>query len=177
MVKEKFPNIPVELSRNISFISAQELEDMYPDLSPKMREDKYLKKHKTAVIMKIGDNLKSGQKHDGRSPDYDDWQLNGDILFWNDLLKTSFEVSSLGIRVDKNSLDEQLKKSNCDDRRNLLFHKLLLNDTLPLTVGGGIGQSRVSMLLLGKAHIGEVQVSILDEYTYRECKKSNIELL
>lgn len=177
LVKEKFPKIQVKLSRNISFISTQELEDMYPDLSPKMREDEYLKKHKTAVIMKIGDKLKSGQKHDGRSPDYDDWKLNGDILFWNDLLNTSFEISSLGIRVDKNSLDKQLKKSNCDDRRNLLFHKLLLNDTLPLTIGGGIGQSRVCMLLLGKAHIGEVQVSIWDKDTYRECEKSNIKLL
>lgn len=177
LLKEKYPILPVKLSREICFISTQELEDMYPKLSPKMREDEYLKEHKTAFIMKIGDNLKSGEKHDGRSPDYDDWELNGDILFWNDILKKSFEVSSLGIRVDKTSLDSQLKKSNCDDRRNCLFHKLLLNDTLPLTIGGGIGQSRVSMLLLGKAHIGEVQVSIWDSDTYEKCNISNIKLL
>ena len=176
-IKKLYPVLTIRLSREVSFITTQELEDMYPTLSPKERENEYLKEHKTAFIMQIGDVLKSGIKHDGRAPDYDDWRLNGDILFWNDVLECAFEVSSMGIRVDKDSLDEQLSKSECDYRRNLLFHKLLLNDELPLTIGGGIGQSRLCMLLLQKAHIGEVQVSVWDEDTISGCSTAGIELL
>lgn len=176
-VKEVFPSLPIVLSREVNFITTQELEDLYPSLTPKERENAYVKEHKTAFIMQIGDVLKSGDKHDGRAPDYDDWTLNGDILFWNDILNTSFEVSSMGIRVDSRSLDSQLKKANCDLRKNFPFHKMLLNDELPLTLGGGIGQSRVCMLLLGKAHIGEVQVSLWDEATHALCRANHIELL
>lgn len=176
-VKASFPTLPVTLSREVNFITTQELEDLYPDLSPKERENVYVKEHKTAFIMEIGDTLKSGAKHDGRAPDYDDWTLNGDIVFWNDVLGAAFEVSSMGIRVDSLSLDTQLKKANCDSRRTFPFHQMLLNDELPLTMGGGIGQSRVCMLLLGKAHIGEVQVSIWDDATLTLCKTHHIELL
>jgi aspartate--ammonia ligase len=150
---------------------------MYPTLSPKERENEYLKEHKTAFIMQIGDTLKSGERHDGRAPDYDDWALNGDIVFWSDVLGCAFEVSSMGIRVDEKSLDEQLTKAGCDHRRTLLFHKMLLDGQLPLTMGGGIGQSRLCMLLLEKAHIGEVQVSIWDDETIKSCKEAGIELL
>lgn len=176
-VKESYPQIPVRLCRDVAFVTTQELEDQYPELTPKEREQAFLKEHKTAFIMEIGDLLKSGQKHDGRAPDYDDWKLNGDILFWNDVLGMAFEVSSMGIRVDEKSLDEQLSKAGCDERRSLPFHKALLAGELPLTMGGGIGQSRICMLLLGKAHIGEVQVSVWDEKTKEACKKAGIELL
>lgn len=176
-LKKKYPQITTSLSREISFITTQELEDMYPELTAKERENVYAKEHKTVFIMEIGDYLNSGEKHDGRSPDYDDWKLNGDILFWNDLLGIAFEVSSMGIRVDEKSLDEQLKKAGCDDRRKLPFHKALLEGRLPLTMGGGIGQSRLCMLLLGKAHIGEVQASVWDEKTIEECNKKGIQLL
>lgn len=172
-----FPDLPATLSRDVSFITTQELEDMYPELSPKERENAYLKEHKTACVMCIGDILKSGIKHDGRAPDYDDWKLNGDIIFWSDLLDCAFEVSSMGIRVDEKSLDEQLTKAGCDDRRQLPFHTALLKGELPLTVGGGIGQSRLCMLLLRKAHIGEVQVSVWDKDTVSDCKAAGIELL
>lgn len=176
-LKALYPQIPVTLSREVSFVTTQELEDLYPSLTPKEREDAYLKAHKTAFIMQIGDLLASGEKHDGRAPDYDDWTLNGDIMFWNDVLGRAFEVSSMGIRVDAAALDAQLVKANCDNRRDYPFHKLLLSNSLPLTMGGGIGQSRVCMLLLGKAHIGEVQVSIWDEETLSICKTAAIELL
>ena len=166
-----------KLERRVSFITAQELEDRYPDLTPKERENAYLKEHKTAFIIGIGGALKSGKPHDGRAPDYDDWALNGDIMFWNELLGCAFEVSSMGIRVDPESLDRQLRLSGCDDRRKLPYHKALLNGELPLTIGGGIGQSRVSMLLLGKAHIGEVQASIWDEATVAACEKAGVMLL
>lgn len=177
ILKKAFPQIDVNLSREVSFVTTQELEDMYPALTPKQREDAYLKVHKTAFIMEIGDKLKSGKPHDGRAPDYDDWKLNGDIVFWNDLLNRAFEISSMGIRVDEKSLDEQLNKANANDRRELYFHKMLLSGKLPLTMGGGIGQSRLSMLLLGKAHIGEVQSSIWDDETIEECTKAGVELL
>ena len=121
--------------------------------------------------------LSNGEKHDGRAPDYDDWKLNGDILYWNDVLECAFEISSMGIRVDKEALDEQLRKAGCDDRRKFLFHKLLLEDKLPLTMGGGVGQSRVCMLLLGKAHVGQVQVSVWDDETMEICKKADVTLL
>lgn len=176
-IKKEFPQITLTLSKDVSFVTTQELEDLYPTLAPREREDAYLKEHKTAFIMQIGDLLKSGIKHDGRAPDYDDWKLNGDILFWNDVLQCAYEVSSMGIRVDKDSLDEQLTKAGCDDRRTLTFHKMLLNDELPLTIGGGIGQSRVCMLLLQKAHIGEVQVSVWDEDTIKGCEAAGINLL
>ena len=176
-LKVKFPQIDTVLNREVSFITTQELEDMFPSLTPKQREDAYLKEHKTAFIMQIGDKLKSGIKHDGRAPDYDDWTLNGDILFYNDVLGCAFEISSMGIRVDPKSLDEQLTKSDADDRRRYPFHKMLLEGKLPLTIGGGIGQSRLSMLLQGKAHIGEVQVSVWDDETLKVCRDNNIDIL
>ena len=172
-----FPQIRTSLSREVSFVTTQELEDMWPDKTPKERENLYLKDHKTAFVMQIGGLLKSGIKHDGRAPDYDDWKLNGDILFWNDVLGMAFEVSSMGIRVDEKSLDSQLTEAGCDDRRTLPFHQMLLNGELPLTLGGGIGQSRLSMLLIGAAHIGEVQVSIWDDETLRVCKAAGVNLL
>ena len=177
IVKKEFPQIAVSLSREVSFVTTQELEDKYPALSPKEREDAYLAGHKTAFIMQIGDVLKSGEKHDGRAPDYDDWKLNGDIVFYNDVLGHAFEVSSMGIRVDAKALSEQLTKAGCDERRALPFHSMLLSGTLPLTMGGGIGQSRLCMLLLGKAHIGEVQVSIWDDDTAAACRAAGVELL
>ena len=176
-LKCRYPQLDIKLRRTVSFITAQELEDLYPNLSSKERENAYLKEHKTAFIMQIGDKLKSGKPHDSRAPDYDDWSLNGDILFWNEILGCAFEISSMGIRVDEKSLDEQLKKANANDRRELSFHKALLAGELPLTMGGGIGQSRLSMLLLGKAHIGEVQVSLWDEETKKICKENGIVLL
>ncbi len=176
-IKENYPAVTTKLSSNVSFVTTQELEDMYPEMSPKERENAYVKEHRTAFIMQIGDTLKSGIKHDGRAPDYDDWALNGDIMFWHDTLGCAFEVSSMGIRVDSESLDSQLKKSGCDDRRTLEFHRMLLNNELPLTMGGGIGQSRLCMLLLQKAHIGEVQVSVWDEDTINACRKAGIALL
>ncbi len=176
-LKKRFPQIDVELNSDVKFITTQELEDMYPDNTPKEREHLIAEKYGTVFLMQIGDVLKSGSKHDGRAPDYDDWSLNGDILFYNPVLKRSFEISSMGIRVDAKALASQLEKSGCQDRRELTFHKMLLDGTLPLAIGGGIGQSRLSMLLLGKAHIGEVQVSVWDEETERECKAAGIVLL
>ena len=166
-----------KLNRRVSFVTAQQLEDMYPELTPKQRENEYLKEHKTAFIIGIGGALRSGKTHDGRAPDDDDWDLNGDIMFWDELLGCAFEVSSMGIRVDPASLDKQLRLSGCDDRRELPYHKMLLNGELPLTIGGGIGQSRLSMLLLGKAHIGEVQASIWDEDTVKACEQAGVVLL
>ncbi len=176
-INKNFDELTLSLSRQVSFVSTQELEDMYPTLSPKEREDEYLKIHKTAFIMQIGDKLKSGQKHDGRAPDYDDWALNGDIVFWNDTLGSAYEVSSMGIRVDETSLAEQLVKADCKERSERTFHKMLLEGKLPLTMGGGIGQSRLCMLLLQKAHIGEVQVSVWDNETLSDAKKLGINLL
>ena len=151
---------------------------MYPDLPrPSDRENAFLREHKTALIMQIGGALKSGKPHDGRAPDYDDWQLNGDILLWNDTLGHAIELSSMGIRVDAEALDRQLTIAGCDDRRQLPFHQMLLNNELPLTIGGGIGQSRLSMFLLGKAHIGEVQASIWDDETIQACQDAGIILL
>lgn len=172
-----YPQLDTKLSNEISFITTQELEDMYPDMTSKERENAYLKEHPTAFIMKIGGALKSGKPHDGRAPDYDDWELNGDIFFWNDVLGCAYEVSSMGIRVDAESLDRQLTIAGCDDRRELTFHKMLLNNELPLTIGGGIGQSRLCMLLLGAAHIGEVQSSIWDKDTISKCTAAGITLL
>ena len=166
-----------KLERRVSFITAQELEDLYPDLSPKERENAYLEERRTAFIIGIGKTLRSGKPHDGRAPDYDDWDLNGDIMFWDELLGCAMEVSSMGIRVDPASLDRQLTLAHCDDRRELPYHKALLAGELPLTIGGGIGQSRLSMLLLGKAHIGEVQASIWDQNTVQTCAEAGVMLL
>lgn len=176
-VKLVYPQLPVALSRQVSFVTTQELEDRYPDLTPPERENAYVKQHPTAFIMQIGGTLASGQRHDGRAPDYDDWQLNGDLVFWSDTLGQAFEISSMGIRVDPKSLDRQLSQAGCEDRRALPFHKMLLSGQLPLTMGGGIGQSRVCMLLLGKAHIGEVQVSLWDDDTRAVCAAHGMELL
>ncbi|MDE5618830.1 MAG: aspartate--ammonia ligase [Clostridia bacterium] len=176
-IKKLFPVINVSLERDVAFITTQELEDLYPKLSPKERENAFVRQHKCAFIMQIGGVLKSGVKHDGRAPDYDDWKLNGDIVFYNEVLDCAFEVSSMGIRVDAKSLDAQLKEAGCDDRRELPFHKALLNSELPLTMGGGIGQSRLCMLMLGKAHIGEVQSSVWDLSTLDICRKAGVKLL
>ena len=162
---------------NVTFITTQELEDKYPDLTPKQREDAICREHGTVFLMQIGLTLHSGIKHDGRAPDYDDWTLNGDLLFWNDVLGRAFEISSMGIRVSPESLDHQLTVSGCDDRRELPFHKMLLAGELPLTMGGGIGQSRLCMLMIGTAHIGEVQVSLWDDDTLKTCADAGILLL
>jgi aspartate--ammonia ligase len=170
-------NSLVPKDRNVSFITSQELLDMYPGLSSKERENAYLKEHRTAFIMKIGGKLSNGEPHDGRAPDYDDWELNGDIMFWNDTLEEAFEISSMGIRVSPEVLDRQLTLAGCDDRRELPFHKALLAGELPQTIGGGIGQSRLCMLLMGNAHIGEVQAAIWDEETLRACAEAGIRIL
>ena len=172
-----FPSLHNRLPREVFFLTTQELEDMYPALTPKERENAVCREHGVVFLMQIGKTLKSGIKHDGRAPDYDDWELNGDILYWNEVLGRAFEISSMGIRVDEESMDRQLTLAGCDDRRALPFHKMLLNGELPLTMGGGIGQSRVCMLLIGTAHIGEVQVSMWDEETRRTCEEKGILLL
>ncbi len=176
-LKWQFSSLDTDLCRDVFFLTAQELEDMYPQLTPKEREGVSTKKHKTVFIQQIGGKLRSGKPHDGRAPDYDDWSLNGDLLFWHEPLQCALEISSMGIRVDPESLDRQLAEAGCDNRRELPFHKMLLNGELPLTIGGGIGQSRLCMLLLGKAHIGEVQASLWDEETKRLCKEAGIVLL
>ena len=173
----QFPTLRTTLSRNMAAVTTSELEDMYPTLTPKEREDAFLKEHRTALIMQIGGKLKSGESHDGRAPDYDDWELNGDIMFYNELLGRAFEISSMGIRVDAESLLRQLKERGCEERRNLPFHAKLLRGELPLTVGGGIGQSRLCMLMMGCAHIGEVQSSIWGEDMREKCKAAGIRLL
>ena len=173
----RFPQLRVELSREVSFVTTQELEDLYPELSGSQRERAYVKEHPTACIMQIGKKLRSGKIHDGRAPDYDDWDLNCDIFFWDALLQRPLEISSMGIRVDAEALDRQLTQAGCDDRRELPFHRMLLNDELPLTIGGGIGQSRLCMLMMSCAHIGEVQSSIWDEDTVRACEQAGIPLL
>ena len=166
-----------DLSRNVHFVTTQELEDTYPGLTPKERENAAAKEHKTVFLMQIGGKLNSGSPHDGRAPDYDDWSLNGDIIFWHDVLGCAIEISSMGIRVNAQSLDSQLELSGNSRRRELMYHKMLLNNELPLTIGGGIGQSRLSMLLLQKAHIGEVQVSVWDDETIEGCKSGGVSLL
>lgn len=177
-LNREYNSIDVKLCRDMQAITTQELEDMFPDIpSGSQRENAYLEKTKTALIMQIGGKLKSGKPHDGRAPDYDDWEMNGDILFWDDVLGRSIEISSMGVRVDAQSLDRQLKISGCDDRRELPFHRMLLNNELPLTIGGGIGQSRLCMLMIGCAHIGEVQSSMWDKQTIETCKRAGIQLL
>jgi len=173
----RFPQLQTKLDREVSFITTQELEDLYPDLTGSQREKAYVKEHPTACIMQIGGKLRSGKPHDGRAPDYDDWQLNCDIFFWDEVLDRALEISSMGIRVDAESLDRQLRLAGCDDRRSLPFHTMLLNNELPLTIGGGIGQSRLAMLMLGCAHIGEVQSSVWDQDTVKACENAGIPLL
>ena len=173
----RYPQLKTKLSREVSFVTTQELEDMYPDLTGSERENAYVKEHPTTFIMQIGGKLRSGKPHDGRAPDYDDWTLNGDLFFWNEVLGRGVEISSMGIRVDAEAMDRQLTLAGCNDRRELPFHKMLLNDELPLTIGGGIGQSRLCMLMLGCAHIGEVQSSIWDEETVKACEAHGIPLL
>ena len=178
-VRGKYPQLcdtPL-LRRRVTFVTAQELEDLYPDLTPKQRENAFTKKHGTVFIQGIGGKLRSGKPHDGRAPDYDDWSMNGDMLFWHEPLGMALEISSMGIRVDENSLAAQLKIAGCEARAELPFHKMLLNGELPLTIGGGIGQSRLCMLLLGKVHIGEVQASLWDEETRRVCAEKGVILL
>ena len=172
-----FPSLKTKLKREVTFITSQELEDRYPDLSGKEREHAICKEFGTVFLMQIGRKLNSGKPHDGRAPDYDDWDLNGDILFWNPILERSFEISSMGIRVSPESLDRQLTEANCDDRRALPFHQMLLNNQLPLTMGGGIGQSRLCMLMIGTCHIGEVQSSLWDEATRKACEDAGVLLL
>ncbi|MGX6978242.1 aspartate--ammonia ligase [Vagococcus elongatus] len=169
-LRTKYPNVNISIDTEISFITSQELENLYPDFTPKEREHAYVKEHPTTFILQIGDVLESGQPHDHRAPDYDDWSLNGDLLFWHDTLQCAMELSSMGIRVDDKSLLEQLKKADAEDRMMFDFHQQVANNELPLTIGGGIGQSRMCMLLLGKAHIGEVQVSLWDDETIEACK-------
>ena len=172
-----FPSLHGKLDRDVYFITTQELEDRWPEKSPKEREDAICCEHHTVFLMQVGGTLKSGQKHDGRAPDYDDWDLNGDILMWNPVLEKAFEISSMGIRVDEESLTRQLKLAGCEERAELPFHKMLLNGELPLTMGGGIGQSRLCMLMIGTCHIGEVQASLWDEATVRGCEAAGITLL
>ena len=174
----RFPQLRTELDQEVSFITSQALEDLYPDLATgSEREKAYVKEHHTACIMQIGGKLRSGKPHDGRAPDYDDWQLNCDIFFWDEVLGRALEISSMGIRVDEKSLDRQLREAGCDDRRELPFHKMLLNGELPLTIGGGIGQSRLAMLMMGCCHIGEVQSSVWDAETVAACEKAGVRLL
>ncbi len=177
-LRVRFPQLTTVLEREVTFITSQELEDLYPDLKTgSEREKAFVKEHHTAFIMQIGGKLKSGNRHDGRAPDYDDWQLNGDLFFWDEVLGRALEISSMGIRVDAESLDRQLTVSGCDDRRELPFHKMLLNNELPLTIGGGIGQSRLCMLMMGCCHIGEVQSSIWDADTVSDCEAAGVPLL
>ncbi len=173
----QFPQLETRLHRDIKFITSQELANMYPTLDAKQREHEIVREYKTVFIKQIGGALKNGKPHDLRAPDYDDWQLNGDLMFWHDQLQIPLEISSMGIRVNQASLLSQVQIANCEERLNLPFHQMILDDTLPLTIGGGIGQSRLCMLLLNKAHIGEVQSSIWDEDTIQSCKEAKITLL
>lgn len=165
------------LPKEIFFITSQELEDMYPELPSEERENKLAKEKGAIFIMQIGHELSSGKKHDGRAPDYDDWNLNGDLILWNPVLGRALELSSMGIRVDSESLKKQLKLADCEERLSLEYHSLLSEGKLPLTIGGGIGQSRICMFFLQKAHIGEVQASVWPKDMVELCEKNNIHLL
>ena len=186
MIYDQYPHITPLLPDDITFIHSEELLSMYPDLSPRERETKAAEKFGAIFIIGIGDTLSNGEKHDGRAPDYDDWSsinsdgfkgLNGDIILWNDVLQCAFELSSMGIRVDQEALIRQLDLCGCPERKELEFHKMLLEGRLPLSIGGGIGQSRLCMYFLRKAHIGEVQASIWPEEQIEICKRNNIILL
>ncbi|MDX1357878.1 MAG: aspartate--ammonia ligase [Clostridia bacterium] len=174
---ELYPFLEATLPDEITFITTQELEDLYPAATPLERENYITREYGAVFIMKIGGALLSGDVHDGRAPDYDDWELNGDIVVYNHVLDRSFELSSMGIRVDEESLKKQLEISGDTDRESLPFHQMILNKQLPYSVGGGIGQSRMCMLFLRKAHIGEVQASVWPEYMIKECAEEGITLL
>ncbi|MCQ4635304.1 aspartate--ammonia ligase [Anaerovorax odorimutans] len=176
-VNRLYRDLRTKMPNEIFFVTTQELEDMYPDKTPKEREDAITEEKRAVFIMKIGGRLKSGERHDGRAPDYDDWELNGDIILWNDILGRAFEISSMGIRVDEAAMERQLKEAGAEERRSMEFHKKILNRELPYTIGGGIGQSRLCMFFLRKAHIGEVQVSIWPDEMIKECSENNIFLL
>lgn len=176
-VHQKYPELASNFADDITFMTTQELEDMYPDDTPKERENKLLREKKAVFLMQIGKTLASGERHDGRAPDYDDWELNGDILVYYPLLDISYELSSMGIRVDEDSLTAQIKASGCEERLSMDFHKKLLNKELPYTIGGGIGQSRLCMFMLNKAHIGEVQASVWPDEMIKECKENGINLI
>ena len=176
-VNRLYRELQTELPNEIFFITTQELEDMYPDLTSKQREDAITEEKKAVFIKKIGGKLNSGEKHDGRAPDYDDWEINGDIVLWNEILGCSFEISSMGVRVDEEIMRKQLILAGAEDRMEMPFHKAILNKELPYSIGGGIGQSRLCMYFLRKAHIGEVQVSVWPESMIEECKSNNIYLL
>lgn len=173
----KYPHAVNRLPDKIHFFTSQELEDRYPDLTPNGRETAICKELGCVFVMGVGCKLKSGIKHDGRAPDYDDWNLNGDILFWFEPLQCALEISSMGIRVDEDTLVKQLEAENCLDRLKLPYHSQIVNKELPYTIGGGIGQSRLCMLLLKKVHVGEVQASIWPQEMIDECTKHNINLL
>lgn len=176
-VQSLYPQIPVHPCPEVSFVSSQELEDLYPNLTPKERENTFVRTHPTTFLMGIGGALRSGNPHDGRAPDYDDWNLNGDLLFWDETLEMAMEISSMGIRVDASQMRIQCQQAGCPQRLSLPFHQGVLKEELPLSMGGGIGQSRLCMLLLGKAHIGEVQASLWPEEMIRQCQSQGILLL
>ncbi|MBQ7595651.1 MAG: aspartate--ammonia ligase [Clostridia bacterium] len=176
-VRERYPVLREKVCEDVYFVTSQELEDLYPDKTPKERENIVVKEHKTVFIMQIGGALKSGKPHDGRAPDYDDWSLNGDILIWDDVLGCAVEVSSMGIRVDADSMKKQLEIAGVPEREKLSFHQGVLSGKYPLSIGGGLGQSRICMLLLDKAHIGEVQVALWPEKMYEDCREHGIKLL
>ena len=173
----KFPELKMEVEDELFHISTQELYDMYPDMSAKERENAICKQHHVVFLSEIGDVLSNGQKHDNRAPDYDNWHLNGDILYYDEVLDCALEISSMGIRVDKETMLVQLEKAQAMERAQLPFHQRLLNDELPQSIGGGIGQSRLCMLLMGCAHIGEVQASLWDQETLEACKEAGINIL
>lgn len=177
VVQAKYPELSLTINRDVTFITSQALLDRYPGKTAKEREYLFAREHGTIFIMQIGDKLSDGQPHDGRAPDYDDWALNGDILFYCPVLDCALEISSMGIRVDEASLASQLVKAGCEERSILPFHRALLAGELPLTIGGGIGQSRLCMMMLEKAHIGEVQSSIWDDVTVSACASAGVTLL
>ena len=178
VVRATYPELSFpELTREVTFIKSQELLDLYPNEPSNMREYLFAKEHGTVFVQKVGGKLSNGEPHDMRAPDYDDWELNGDILFYYPLLDCVMEISSMGIRVDKESLRYQLEVSGHNERKSLMYHRMVDDETLPLTIGGGIGQSRLCMLLLGKAHIGEVQASVWDKNTLEMCEKAGVMLL
>ncbi|MGI6204156.1 MAG: aspartate--ammonia ligase [Anaerovoracaceae bacterium] len=176
-VNRHYPEIKTDLPNEIFFITTQELEDRYPDKTPEEREDLICREKGAVFIKQIGGRLKSGIKHDGRAPDYDDWKLNGDIILWSDVMQSAFEISSMGIRVDEDSMKAQLKEEHCEDRAKLDYHRMIMNKELPYTIGGGIGQSRLCMYFLRKAHIGEVGCGIWPEDMVKACAEAGIHLL
>jgi len=176
-LNKKFSELGSAIGSELYTLTTQELKDMYPDLTPKQRENEITRKHKIVFLRKIGCKLDDGSKHDGRAPDYDDWDLNGDLLYYDELLDCSIELSSMGIRVNPESLLKQIKEDHKEERLNLAYHKALLNNELPLTIGGGIGQSRLCMLMMKAAHIGEVQASLWDDETLNKCKEAGLDIL